>query len=114
AIPDLPIVTIAENTATLTVARNARSSPPVAQPKPDDWTRWNDYGIGLFLQGDLRGAEAAFTTVTQIAPDNPDGWVSIGRARVSECNLAGARVVLDRALAISPNLARAHYFYARM
>jgi Flp pilus assembly protein TadD len=114
SIPDLPIVTIAEHTATLSVNPAARNAPPVAKPQADDWTRWNDYGIGLFLQGDLRGAEAAFTTVTQIAPDNPDGWVNIGRARVSEGNLAGARVVLDRALAISPNLARAHYFYARM
>ena len=28
-------------------------------PTPDDLLRWNNYGIGLFLQGDLRGAEAA-------------------------------------------------------
>ena len=28
----------------------------------DDWMRWNDYGIGLLLQGDLRGAESAFET----------------------------------------------------
>ena len=27
----------------------------------EDWTRWNDYGIGLFLQGDLMGAEQAFS-----------------------------------------------------
>ena len=114
AIPDLPIVTIAEHEATLSVNPAARNAPPVAKPQADDWTRWNDYGIGLFLQGDLKGAEAAFTTVTKIAPDNPDGWVNIGRARVSEGNLTGAREVLDRALAISPNLARAHYFYARM
>ncbi|HTG73368.1 MAG TPA: tetratricopeptide repeat protein [Terriglobia bacterium] len=114
AIPDLPIVTIAENTATLTVARNPRISPPVAQPKPDDWTRWNDYGIGLLLQGDLKGAEAAFTNVTRIVPDNPDGWVNIGRARLIEGNLAGARQVLDQALSLSPNLARARYFYSRI
>jgi Tfp pilus assembly protein PilF len=114
AIPDLPIVTIAENTASLTVGSSAHPPLPAAQTITDDWTRWNDYGIGLFLQGDLRGAESAFTQVTKIVPDNPDGWVNIGRARVLEGDLAGARQVLDRALALSPNLARAHYFYARM
>jgi tetratricopeptide (TPR) repeat protein len=114
AIPNLPIVTLAENTATLTVAKNPRTASPAANAKPVDWTRWNDYGIGLLLQGDLKGAEAAFTNVTRIAPDNPDGWVNIGRARLLEGNLAGAREVLDRALSLSPSLARAHYFYSRI
>jgi hypothetical protein len=114
AIPDLPIVTIAENTATLTVNSGTRKAPSVARVVTDDWTRWNDYGIGLFLQGDLKGAEAAFTNVTKIVPDNPDGWVNIGRARVLEGNLYGARQALEHALSLSPNLARAHYFYARV
>ena len=29
------------------------------------WQRWNDYGIGLLLQGDLRAAEEIFTRVTE-------------------------------------------------
>ena len=37
----------------------AAPQPQVALVK-EDWTRWNDYGIGLFLQGDLKGAEQAF------------------------------------------------------
>ena len=93
-----------------------KSSEPAAavQLNPDDWTRWNDYGIGLFLQGDLTGAAAAFRKITQIDPKNPDGWVNIGRVRVQEGNLAAAREVLERALALKPDLARAHYFYARV
>lgn len=115
AIPDVPVVTIAEHTATLQVDRAARETlPPATALEGPDWSRWNDYGIGLLLQGHLKGAEAAFTTVTQIAPQNPDGWVNIGRVRVQEGNLAGARTVLDRALSLSPNLARANYFYARV
>ena len=115
AIPDIPIITLAENTATLHVVRGARGGPvPIARSVADDWSRWNDYGIGLLLQGDLKGAEAAFTNVTKIAPNNPDGWVNIGRARLLEGNLEGARDVLSRALAISPNLARAHYFFSRV
>jgi tetratricopeptide (TPR) repeat protein len=80
----------------------------------EDWQRWNDYGIGLFLQGDLMGAEKAFTKVTEIDANNPDGWVNIGRVRVQEGNMSGARTVLEKALKLSPQLARANYFYARV
>src|SRR5678815_4052252 len=114
-IPDLPVVTLAEASATLNVGRGADRKPiPVAKNEPDDWSRWNDYGIGLLLQGDLKGAEAAFTRVTEIAPKNPAGWVNIGRSRLLEGNLEGARDVLERALEIAPDLARAHYFYSRL
>ena len=114
-IPDLPIVALAENEVTLNVAGH---NVPAAQPKTDlhaeDWQRWNDYGIGLLLQGDLKGAEAAFQKVTEIDPKNPDGWVNIGRAAVQEGDMERARTVLQKALQISPDLARAHYFYARV
>jgi len=75
--------------------------------------RWNDYGIGLFLQNDFRGAEAAFLKATEADPNNFDGWVNIGRVRTQEGDTAGAFTVLDKALALKPNLARANYFYAR-
>ena len=68
----------------------------------------------MLLQGDFKGAEAAFTKVTIIDPSNPDGWVNIGRVRVQEGKLDGARKVLETALKLSPALARANYFYARV
>ncbi len=115
SIPNLPIVVMAQSTAELTVLP-AGAPLPAAQiaTQKSDWSRWNDYGIGLFLQGDLRAAEIAFTHATQADPANPDGWVNIGRVRLEEGNLAGARQVLDTALKLSPQLARAHYFYARV
>ncbi len=67
-----------------------------------------------FLQGDLKGAAAAFEKVTEADPDNPDGWVNIGRCAVQEGDMARARRVLEKALAISPNLARANFFYAKV
>jgi tetratricopeptide (TPR) repeat protein len=75
--------------------------------------RWNDYGIGLFLQNDFKGAEAAFTKATEADPANADGWVNIGRVRTQEGDTAGAFAVLDKALSLKPDLARANYFYAR-
>jgi len=114
-IPDVPVVALAENEVTLNVVGSGR---PAAQPKtelhPEDWQRWNDYGIGLLLQGDLKGSEAAFQKVAEIDPNNPDGWVNIGRAAVQEGDMERARGVLKKAISLSPDLARAHYFYARV
>ncbi len=114
-IPDLPIVTVAENEVTLpVVAHNAPPEKPKTIALKEEWQRWNDFGIGLFLQGDLKGAAAAFQKVTEADPNNPDGWVNIGRCAVQEGDMAQARVVLEKALSLSPNLARANYFYARV
>ncbi len=114
-VPDVPIIAIAENEVSLpVVAKNASAFSPKVELKPEDWQRWNDYGIGLFLQGDLKAAQAAFLRVTEIDPKNPDGWVNLGRTAVQEGDMDAARPVLEKALALSPDLARAHYFYARV
>jgi len=113
-IPDLPIITVAEDTKSVSVL--PRKSPtPVsnAVTAKEDWMRWNDYGIGLFLQNDLKGAEAAFIKATEADANNFDGWVNIGRVRTQEGDTAGAFKVLNKALSLKPNLARANYFYAR-
>ncbi|MGA8620402.1 MAG: tetratricopeptide repeat protein [Candidatus Sulfotelmatobacter sp.] len=114
-IPDVPIVTVAEDEVTLpVVAHGAPAAQPKTVTRKDEWQRWNDYGIGLFLQGDLKGAAAAFEKVTEADPNNPDGWVNIGRCAVQEGDMERARTVLEKALSLSPNLARANYFYARV
>jgi len=114
-IPDLPIVTVAENEVTLPViAHNAPAPAPQTLVKKEEWQRWNDYGIGLFLQGDLKAAAAAFQKITEADRSNPDGWVNLGRVAVQEGDMDRARTVLEKALALSPNLARANYFFARV
>jgi tetratricopeptide (TPR) repeat protein len=112
-IPDVPIVTMAENTRELRIL-DSKAPKPDLQSRFDktDLLRWNDYGIGLLLQGDLRAAETAFLQVTRIDPQYADGWVNVARVRVQEGNIAGAREVLDKALALNPTLAKAHFFYA--
>jgi tetratricopeptide (TPR) repeat protein len=115
AIPDLPIITIAESKRELkVVGKNAPVEPPATAVSKDEWQRWNDYGIGLLLQGDLKSAAAAFQKVTEADPQNPDGWVNLGRVAVQEGDIERAREVLTKALKLSPNLARAHFFYARV
>ena len=114
-IPDLPIVPVAEDEVTLpVVAHNAPAAEPKTVARKEEWQRWNDYGIGLFLQGDLKNAAAAFEKITEADPNNPDGWVNIGRCAVQEGDMARARTVLEKALALSPNLARANFFYAKV
>jgi hypothetical protein len=114
-IPDLPIVVIAEDTVELRVLpRGAPAEAPKTVVEQADWQRWNDYGIGLFLQGDFKGATLAWEKVTEADPNNPDGWINLGRVAVQEGDMERARTVLQRALAINPDLARTHYFYARV
>ena len=115
AIPDLPITIIAEDTKSLRVLpRSAAVPAPKTMSTKEDWTRWNDYGIGLFLQGDLKAAAAAFEKITEADPQNPDGWTNIGRVLVQEGDTDGAKEVLEKSLAIDPNLARTNFFYARV
>ena len=115
SVPDLPIVTVSENEVTLNVLpANAPPLEPHTELRGDDWTRWNDYGIGLFLQGDLKGAQQAFEQITRISPNNPDGWVNLGRVAVQEGDMERARQVLEKALKLQPKLARTNYFFARV
>jgi tetratricopeptide (TPR) repeat protein len=111
AIPDIPTTVMAESEATLEVV-DADATLPQAESESDPSARgrWNDYGIGLLLQGDVRGAEAAFRRVMAIDPDYPDGPVNVARAKLLEGDVDAAIPLLEQALVMSPGLARAHFF----
>ncbi len=111
AIPDIPITVMAQAAASLRVIEAKDPLPPQG-PLLDASVRerWNDYGIGLLLQGDLKSSEAAFLKVTQMEPGYADGWVNVARARIQEGNLAGAEEMLQKALAIDARLAKSHFF----
>jgi Tfp pilus assembly protein PilF len=115
ATPSLPITVVAEDSKTLRVlSRNAKPTVPKTVSSKQIWTRWNDYGIGLFLQGDLRAASAAFRKITEADAANPDGWTNVGRVLVQEGDTSGAHKALEKALAIDPKLARTNFFYGRV
>jgi tetratricopeptide (TPR) repeat protein len=50
--PSLPIVDMCEDSVTLPVAgADAKAVPAQASPIKPAWQRWNDYGIGCFIEG---------------------------------------------------------------
>jgi tetratricopeptide (TPR) repeat protein len=111
AIPNIPVTVMAQAEASIDVLPRDAALPNVkAKLDPSVRERWNDYGIGLLLQGDLKGAAAAFEKVTQMDPSYADGWVNVARAQLQEGNVSAAEPVLRKALAVDPALAKTHFF----
>ena len=108
--PILPIVTLAEAKANLNIGDRPTVWQPVVQ-KPDR-ERWNDWGIGMLLQGDIKGAEFAFKKVIAAEPEYVDGYVNVARALIQEGETEAAKSYLKKALEMQPKLARAHFFHA--
>ncbi len=112
AIPDLPVVILARAEARLEIGGG--DIEPAWDPvvRREDRERWNDWGIGLLLQGDLKGAEYAFRKVTEADSAYADGWLNVARALIQEGQTEAARPLVERALGISPDLGRVHFFRA--
>lgn len=103
---DLPITTLAADTITFPVEG---VESPVDQQKSsiaDLWQRWNDYGIGLFLEGqgpgvaaggkaELKQAEQAFLEVERL--NRFDGPLNLARVYEREGRLDEAVAALNRA-----------------
>jgi tetratricopeptide (TPR) repeat protein len=109
-IPNLPIVVMATDEVEIPLGTGPTNWTPAVQE--DDYIRWNDYGIGLLLQGDIRGAQYAFERVTEAKPDYADGWLNIARALLLEGRPGDARPFIDKAMDIDGSLARVHFFKA--
>jgi len=132
--PKLPVTRISADSVTLPIsseisskaAEAAAVSPPgSASPSADaktvrgnpdypdrQWIRWNDYGIGLFLQGDLKGASAAFAKVAVLAADKPDGPVNVARCKLQEGDLPAAKAALAEAEKRRPGWPKTQIFRA--
>ncbi|HZI67100.1 MAG TPA: tetratricopeptide repeat protein, partial [Thermoanaerobaculia bacterium] len=113
AHPSLPVTTLAEDRVVLSIAPHPgpEGEREVKRGNPDKlWLRWNDYGIGLFLQGDLKGAAQAWTRVLELAPEKPDGPLNRARAEIAEGRLADATESLALAEKIRPNWQKTAFF----
>jgi len=115
--PSLPVTTLASDRVALRVAPPSSHGSRVASGSPRGnadplWLRWNDYGIGLFQQGDLKGAARAWTRVAELAPDKPDGPLNRARAEIAEGRLADARASLVEAERRRPDWGKTAFFRA--
>ena len=100
--PKLPVVVMARDQVQLPVEGGSRPSnePSPIQPV---WQRWNDYGIGLLLEGgntggqkgELKQAEPVFRKVAELGVS--DGWVNLGRVYQKEGRIPEALAALERA-----------------
>ena len=99
--PDLPVTVM---------ATSFRESDMVAEYDRPLWERWNDYGIGLFLEEDTRGALGAFASVERIAPENPEGPINSARVHLAEGSLTRAAEALGEAENRRPGYMKTRYF----
>jgi tetratricopeptide (TPR) repeat protein len=103
---NLPIITIASDQITFPIdgTSAALRSQPSAIP---EWQRWNDYGIGLLLEGnaaaekgELIQAAQAFEQVEKLG--RADGPLNLARVCFKEGRLEDAVAALDRATRFDP------------
>src|SRR5262245_5688293 len=99
---DLPITTITSDKITFPIEGAAQSEIPNLKSEIPLWQRWNDYGIGLFLEGDkgsekgeLIQAAQAFEEVEKLK--RPDGPLNLARVYFKEGRLDDAVAALQRA-----------------
>jgi len=100
--PALPVVTIASDRVVFPVGSAA--STAAGSSVPPAWERWNDYGIGLLLEGasgsekgELRQAADAFAQVERLG--HADGSLNLARVFYKEGRLDEAADALHRAAA---------------
>jgi tetratricopeptide (TPR) repeat protein len=109
-IPNLPIVTLSQAELALPVSDQAPAWHTVTKTATRE--RWNDWGIGLLLQGDLKGAEFAFKKTTEAEHGYADGWLNVARALIQEGETDAAKPYIEKALQVNSSLARIYYFRA--
>jgi len=105
---DLPVTTIASDTLTFPVEGAATPGTANAETSTiPEWQRWNDYGIGLLLEGDrgsekgeLIQAEQAFEQVQKLG--RADGPINLARVYFKEGRLEDAVSALQSAARCDP------------
>jgi tetratricopeptide (TPR) repeat protein len=107
----LPIVDLCEDRIGLPVVGQAGASRPQVFVNKPTWQRWNDYGIGCYLEGgpgskrgEFRQAEAAFHELLQLDDKEAHAHAYLNLARVyfDEGRLTEAADALNKARTNDP------------
>jgi tetratricopeptide (TPR) repeat protein len=99
-VPKLPVTEIAVHEVRLPVG--TPSTVATSALPSEVWERMNDYGIGLLLQGDTRGAMAAFAEVARLQPEGLDGFRNQARVALADGDLDAAYELLERCEQLRP------------
>lgn len=106
--PKLPIVDMCSDAVTLSVAGGPAVAPQTSPVKPA-WQRWNDYGIGCFLEGGgkrghFKQAEGAFKALLALGAKDavPHGHLNLARVYLDEGRLDEAAEQLGAASKCDP------------
>ncbi len=106
-VPDLPITEIAMDEVSLRVDNKTSPNPANGTAKnSSEWVRYNDYGIGLLLEGDTRGAALAFRQVAKLQPDLVEGPLNLAKTAVRDGNIDRVYEYLQRCEELKPGDAR--------
>jgi tetratricopeptide (TPR) repeat protein len=104
---DLPIVAMASDKIVFPIEGANNDSVANEPSKIDEWQRWNDYGIGLLLEGnqgsekgELIQAAEAFSQVEKLK--HADGPLNLARVYFKEGRLNDAVDALQRAAKFDP------------
>ena len=110
---DFPVVNVATTEFALRVGANEQQ--PAAKGALPDWRRWNNYGIALQDGRQFALAADAFARAAELdATYRPMALTNRALALIELDRWDEAAELLDAALAINPNLARALFQRARV
>ena len=113
-VPDLPITRIASDRVTLRVSRDGTGGAAGQAPDPGSWMRFNDYGVGLALDGVTGSAQRAFAEVAKLAPDRVDGWRNQARVFFIDGVFDRAEAMLRKASAAAPDDPKNAFWWGRL
>ncbi len=110
-VPKSPVVDLCEDKVILPVTGVAATVPEQTAPIKPAWQRWNDYGIGCYIEGgigekkcEFRQAEEAFRhLLTLEVPDaRPHAHLNLARVFLDEGRVAEAVKELNEARTCDP------------
>jgi len=107
-VPDLPVTEIASDRISIqiTPGKNEVLNETMRTNTKLPWIRFNDYGIGLLLEGDTRGAKLAFEKVEKLNPASFEGSLNLAKTYIQDGNIDKAYSYLKKCEEIESGNAR--------
>jgi Tfp pilus assembly protein PilF len=97
SVPELPVTEIASDHVVVGISTSgdvpARNGDTNRAPA---WQRYNDYGIGLLLEGNTKAAAAAFSKVEELKPNSIEGPLNLAKTAVRDGSIRKAYEKLRR------------------